>query len=592
MKDDNKIGYKPDVMKKLLGYLVPYRLHVVIASLALIGATLSELLIPVVIQHSVDVNILGTPANPDGLAADCLILAGLLVLGLAASFFQIYLMSAAGLGIMKTMRVQLLEHTLGQSLSWLGGRPVGSLVTKITSDVETISEFFSSVVMTLIKNFLVMAGVVGILFYLDVRLALITLLTLPPVLFLTLFFRTKARNAYRLVRKRFSSINAFLSEHISGIKVIQVFAREKKTAEEFKENNRGLLKANLSEMYVFAVFRPLIAMFSTVSLAVVIYFGAGLAGRGIVSLGVLIAYLDLIRKFYRPLQQISEQFTIMQSAMAGGERVFELLETEDRISDFSGGRDDAPDFCISGDDDKPAVGFGDVRFSYKEGEPVLRGVSFSAAEGETVAIVGYTGSGKSTIANLAARFWDADSGCIRIGGRDIRELPLKTLRRTVQAVQQDVFLFSGSIRDNICLGRDFTDEEIAAASDTARLSPVLQRLEGGLDYKLTEGGTNLSGGQRQLIAFARVIAHDPPVLILDEATASIDTETEKLIQTGLENLLKGRTAIVIAHRLSTISDADRILVLSGGRIVESGKHSELMAADGLYSSLYNLQFGS
>jgi ATP-binding cassette subfamily B protein len=591
MKDDSDAGYKPEIMKKLLSYLKPYRTQVVLSFISLFVVTLSELFVPVLIQHSVDVNILGTPPDIAGLGIDCLLLIGLLILGLGASFFQIYLMSAAGMGIMKTLRVQLLEHTLGQSLSLLGGRPVGSLVTRITSDVETISEFFSSVVMTLIKNFLVMAGVIGVLFYLDVRLALITVLTLPPVLVITLLFRTRARNAYRDVRKRVSSINAFLSEHISGIKVIQVFARENRTRGEFENNNGKLLSANLSEMYVFAVFRPLISMFSTVSLAVIIFFGASLNRSGIVSLGVLIAYLDLIRKFYRPLQQISEQFTVMQSAMAGGERVFEHLETEDRILDFSNVSPTEIDFCGCSDEDKPAVGFSDVYFSYKEGEPVLKGVSFRAAVGETIAIVGYTGAGKTTIANLAARFWDADSGCIRIAGCDIRELPLKTLRRTVQAVQQDVFLFSGSIRENICLGRDFTDAEMAAAVETARLAPVLDKLDGGLDYTLTEGGTNLSGGQRQLIAFARALAHDPPVLILDEATASIDTETEKLIQDGLRNLLKGRTAIVIAHRLSTIRDADRILVLSAGRIVESGRHSELMAGGGLYSSLYNLQFG-
>ncbi|MBI9107290.1 MAG: ABC transporter ATP-binding protein [Spirochaetales bacterium] len=591
MKDDRTNGNKPEIMKKLLFYLRPYRFYVAVSFVSLVVASLAELLVPVLIQHSVDSNILGTPPNIAGLGTDCLILLTLLFLGLGASFFQIYLMSAAGLGIMKTLRIQLLEHTLGQSLSYLGGRPVGSLVTRITNDVETISEFFSSVVMTLIKNFFVMAGVLGVLFYLDKRLALITILTLPPAIIITLLFRVRAGDAYRRVRKGVSAINAFLSEHISGIKVIQVFAREKRTMAEFVENNNKLLSSNLSEMYVFAVFRPLIAMSSTISLALIIYFGAGLNQAGVLSLGVLIAYLDLIRKFYHPLQQLSEQFSIMQSAMAGGERVFELLETEDRISEYSRDRPAGVDFCLIAEGRQPAVEFADVHFAYKEGEPVLKGVSFSVAEGETLAIVGYTGAGKSTIANLAARFYDADSGCIRIAGRDIRELPLKTLRRTVQAVQQDVFLFSGTIRENICLGRNFTEEELSAAADTARLSPVLEKLEDGLDYHLSEGGTNLSGGQRQLIAFARVIAHDPAMLILDEATASIDTETEKLIQTGLGNLLKGRTAIVIAHRLSTISDADRILVLSSGRVAESGSHSELMAADGLYSSLYNLQFG-
>jgi len=272
MIEDKKIGYKPEIIKKLFAYLRPYRFYVVVSSVSLLAATLSELLVPVLIQHSVDNNILASPPNAAGLGLDCVLLFGLLVAGLGASFFQIYLMSAAGLGIMKTLRIELLEHTLGQSLSWLGGRPIGSLVTRITSDVETISEFFSSVVMTLIRNFIVMAGVIAVLFYLDMRLAVITVLTLPPVIIITLLFRTKARNSYRRVRARVSALNSFLSENISGIKVIQVFAREKLTREEFVQNNAKLLSANLSEMNVFAVFRPLISMFGTISLAAIIYF--------------------------------------------------------------------------------------------------------------------------------------------------------------------------------------------------------------------------------------------------------------------------------------------------------------------------------
>jgi ATP-binding cassette subfamily B protein len=306
-----------------------------------------------------------------------------------------------------------------------------------------------------------------------------------------------------------------------------------------------------------------------------------------VSLGVLIAYFDLIRKFFHPLQELSEQFTIMQSAMAGGERVFDLLDTEDRIPDSGLACDDESAVF---NDELPVVQFEDVYFSYKENEPVLKGVSFSAEKGETIAIVGYTGSGKTTIANLAARFWDTDKGSIRLGGVDLREISLSSLRRRVQAVQQDVFLFAGTIRENITLGKDFTEEELEAAAALSCLKPVLDKLDGGFDYVLSEGGTNLSGGQRQLIAFTRVIAYDPPVLILDEATASIDTETEKLIQAGLKNLLKNRTAIIIAHRLSTIKDSNRILVLGSGRIIENGSHSELMEEQGFYSKLYNLQF--
>lgn len=598
MKEDKIIkSWDSVLMKRLLGYLRPYRLQVLIASLALAVLVCSELLVPVVIQRSIDNHILSEVVSVAGLKADSLILFVLLVGGLAASFVQVYLMSYVGQGIMKNLRVQLLEHTIGQSLSFLGGRPVGSLVTRIANDVETISEFFSTVVMTLIKNFIVMIGVVAVLFYLNFKLGAVTALSLPPVVIVTLIFRKRARNIYRLVRERVSSLNAFLSERISGMKVVQVFAQEAQARAQFEERNSNLLSADFSEMYVFAVFRPLISLFSTVSLACIIYFGAGLNASGSLSLGVLIAYLDLIRKFFHPLQQISEQFTIMQSAMAGGERIFELLDADERIPDFGDQRDEKlSESCATGcneasNSDTPVVQFDDVHFSYKEDEPVLKGVSFSAKRGETIAIVGYTGSGKTTIANLAARFWDADGGCIRIGGIDSRRIPLRELRRTVQAVQQDVFLFSGTIRDNIALGRDFSDGQLLDAAETSCLGPVLDKLDGGLDYLLSEGGTNLSGGQRQLIAFTRVIAHDPPILILDEATASIDTETEKLIQAGLFNLLKNRTAIVIAHRLSTIRDADRILVLGSGRIIESGTHSQLMSEEGFYSNLYNLQFG-
>ena len=601
MNEDKIIkNWDPDIMKRLIGYLAPYRGKIFIASIALVVLILSELLVPVIIQHSIDNNLLSETVSVAGLRRDSILLLFLLISGLAASFVQVYLMSYAGQGIMKTLRVQLLEHTAGQSLSYLGSKPVGSLVTRITNDVETISELFSTVIMTLIQNFLVMGGVIFVLFYLDVKLGAVTVITLPPVIILTMVFRKRARTTYRRVREKVSAVNAFLSERISGMKVVQVFAREVRTREQFVERNNALLAADFSEMYVFAIFRPLINLLSTVSLAVIIYFGAGLNAKGILSLGVLIAYLDLIRMFFRPLQQISEQFTIMQSAIAGGERVFELLDTEDRIPDYADNNSHLPDLCCCADDEddsntattiSAAVEFDSVHFSYKENEPVLNGISFSALKGETMAIVGYTGSGKTTIANLAARFWDADEGCIKIGGIDSRKIPLAELRRTVQAVQQDVFLFSGTIRDNIALGKEFSDNQLLEAAETSCLRPVLERLAGGLDYILTEGGTNLSGGQRQLVAFARVIAHNPPVLILDEATASIDTETEKLIQAGLKNLLKNRTAIVIAHRLSTIRDADRILVLGGGKIIESGTHDDLIAQGGFYSNLYNLQFG-
>lgn len=379
-----------------------------------------------------------------------------------------------------------------------------------------------------------------------------------------------------------------MSERISGIRVVQSFAHERYTTENFSDKNKMLLEANLGEMYIFAVFRPLISMLGTVSIAAIIYFGAGLHKNGILSLGVLIAYLDLVHKFYRPLQQLSEQFTVMQSAMAGAERIFELLETDERLPE----KIESEKTGFFNGSAVSKLTFENVSFSYKPNEPILKNISFSAEQGETIAIVGYTGAGKTTIANLAARFWDVDSGRILLDNTDIRNIPLTRLRQTIQAVQQDVFIFSGSIHDNITLGKKIDNKKLEYATEISNLKPVMDKLGYDLDFKLAEGGTNLSAGQRQLIAFTRILAHNPPILILDEASSNIDTETEKYIQTGLKNILKNRTSIVIAHRLSTITDADRIMVISGGRIAESGTHEELISKEGLYFNLYNLQFSN
>ena len=507
---------------------------------------------------------------------------GLLLAVLVFSFVQVYFTSLMGQGVMKDLRLKLLNHTMRQSMAYMNNHPVGSLVTRVTNDVETINELFTSVATSLLQDVALMGGVVVTIFILNPRLAFVALLTLPPVVLMTVFFRVKARDAYRKVRLWISRVNAYLAEHIAGVDVVRMFAREARSTREFVDKNGNLLRANLSEMYVFAVFRPLTNLFTSVSIGVVIYFGAGMVVQSVVTLGVLIAFLNLINKFYQPVMDISEKFTVLQSAMAGGERVFELLETDSTIPDTGRLR-------IA---EKPAGGilFDHVQFSYKEDEPVLQDLSFRIEPGENVAIVGYTGAGKTTIINLLARMYDVTKGAIRLDGEDIRDYRLADLRRIVLPVQQDVFIFSGTIEENITLGSDISSEAVREAARTVNADRFIERLPKGYQTLLTEGGGNISTGQRQLLSFARVVAHDPHIVVLDEATASIDTDTERLIQEALNRLLAGRTSLVIAHRLSTIKHADRILVISRGRLAEEGTHSELLAKRGAYYQLYRLQY--
>ncbi len=507
-----------------------------------------------------------------------LVLAGVLLF----TFAQTYLQAYVGQMIMKDLRSETFDHTVGLSLRYLDSQPVGRLVNRITNDVETINELFTSVLPSLLKDFVMMAGVLAALALLSPRLALFTLATLPPVLVLTLLFRNRAREVFRRVRLTVSKLNGFLAEHLSGMRIVQLFVRERYSLGQFRQRNDQLLAANLGEMYVFATFRPLVDLFATTSLAVIVYFGGWFVLRDLVSLGTLIAFLNLIRMFYEPVMDLSEKYNILQSAMAGSERVFGLLDVQARIPEPA-----APKAL---DGVRGAIQFDRVSFAYKEGEPVLRDLSFTVKPGETVAIVGYTGAGKTTITSLLTRLWDIQSGAIRLDGIDIREYPTASLRRRVQSVLQDVFLFSGTIADNVRLGSPIPDEQVRRAVELVRADSFIDRLPGGLQAKLAERGGNLSMGQRQLLSFARVLAHNPDVLILDEATGNIDTETEKLVQEALRTLLAGRTSLVIAHRLSTIRYADRILVLHKGELFEEGSHDELIARQGMYYNLYRLQY--
>lgn len=506
----------------------------------------------------------------------------ILTLVLVTTYAQIWASARIGQNVMKDLRMELFRHTTGQSLAFLSRHPVGRLVTRLTGDVETLNEFFTSVVISFAKDASLMIGVLAALVILSPSLGFVVLATLPPVLVATTVSRIKARDAFRRQRQWLSKVNSFLSEHLSGVSVVKLFAGCGRSFREFSRFDKELLKANLGEMYVFATFRPVVEFLSSCSLAVLLWYGAGLHASGAVSLGTLIAFINLVRMFYNPVTDISEKYTILQSAMAGGERVFKLLDSREVIEDS--GRI-SPDKPVRG-----RIEFDRVWFAYKNEEWVLKDLSFTVEPGEMVAIVGYTGAGKTTIANLLARMWDAQKGRILVDGIPIRDIPLPELRRTVQPVPQDVFLFSGTVAENIRLGSPFADEEVEKAAKIVHAHGFISNLEGGYRADLSEGAANISTGQRQLISFARVVAHNPSIVILDEATSSVDTETEKLVQKGLSELLKGRTSVVIAHRLSTIRHAHRILVLAGGRLVEEGDHETLMAREGVYAKLYRLQY--
>jgi ATP-binding cassette subfamily B protein len=505
-----------------------------------------------------------------------------LVLVFIFTFSQTWTTNLMSQRVMKDMRLELFRKTASQSTAFLSRHPVGRIVTRLTGDMETIDEFLTTVLVAFLKDLSVMAGALVTLFILSPKMALIVLAILPPVLALTLVSRVKARDAFRRQRTASSKVYSYLSERLAGIQVVQLFRGEKKSGREFAGRNREFLDANLGEMYVFATFRPLVEWFSTFTTAALIVVGSNMVFSLSLSLGVLVAFISLVQMFYAPVTDIAEKYTLLQSAMAGGERVFKMLDTDERIPDRG---THSLEGKIRGH-----IEFGEVRFSYKEGEEVLKGLNFSVNPGEMAAIVGYTGAGKTTIINVLTRLWDTDGGHIKIDGVSVKDIPLDELRRSVLPVLQDVFLFSGTVADNISLGLDLDREKIVDAAKAVHAHEFISALPDGYGTVLSEGAANISSGQRQLISFARVIAHNPRIVILDEATSSIDTETENLIRLGMQRVLAGRTSIVIAHRLSTIKNADRILVLSGGRLVEEGRHEELIRKNGLYAGLYRLQY--
>lgn len=504
-------------------------------------------------------------------------------IGFVLNYAQVYMLQYTSQRIIFDIRQQLFEHLERLAISFFDANPVGRLVTRVTNDTQTLHEMYTAVLVNLFKDIFMLFGIIIVMLQMNLRLALISLAVLPLIVLVTVIFRIKARDAYRQVRVKLARINANFAENISGMRIVQIFKQENRKYREFDGVNSDHLSASMRELKVFAIFRPSMEMLYALGLALLIWFGGGDVVRGTLEFGVLYAFINYMEQFFRPINDLTEKYNILQSAMASSERIFLILDKEPAIKDPTNPRP------TSGFEGK--IEFKNVWFSYDDEEWVLRDVSFVINPGETAAFVGATGAGKSTIINLLTRFYDIQKGQILIDGVDIREYSKEQLRSNIGLVLQDVFLFTGTIKDNIRLNRqDISDQRIKEIAQYVNAHKFIQRLPSKYEEEVMERGSTLSAGQRQLLSFARALAFDPAILILDEATANIDTETEELIQEALPRLFSNRTSIVVAHRLSTIQDADKIIVLHKGKIREMGNHQELLKQQGIYYNLYLLQY--
>lgn len=565
---------------RLIAYMKPYAHWVIFALLLVLGLTSFDLYRPMLVGDAIDT--FGANGDYDVIIATAIKYAVVLALSFAFNIAQTWILQKTGLNIILQIRKDLYRHIQSLGSRYFDITPVGKLVTRVTNDVEALNEMYSGILVQLFRNIVKIVGLAGVMLVLDVRLAAISFVLMPLVIGLTVLCQKIARNIYRLYRTRLTDINTFLSEHLSGMKIIQIFGRQERKFEEFHDKNTKLYKAFYREMLMYAVFRPLIYILSILSLMIVLWFGSRNVFDEIISVGTLYIFSNYIRSFFDPIQELAEQFSTLQSSIASAEKIFTVMDEDEFIPEVENPKQ--PDKIIG------KIEFDHVWFAYDGKNYVLKDVSFVINPGEKVAFVGATGAGKSSILNLIGRYYDIQKGHIYIDGIDIRQLSKKQLRSAIGQMQQDVFIFEGDVAYNIRLNDDaITDAQVKAAAEYVNASHFIEKLPQGYHEPVTERGATFSAGERQLLSFARTLAHNPSILVMDEATANIDTETEILIQEALEKLMDGRTTIMVAHRLSTIQHADCIMVMHKGRICERGTHRELLEQDGIYRKLYELQ---
>ncbi len=568
------------VFSRLMYYLRPHAGAMALSMVFVLVVTASDLLRPILIGAAVDGITEGGTFEPVILLTVYYMV--LLVAGVVCNMLQTWILQRVGQDVIFQIRKDLFAHIHSLSLRFFDITPVGRIVTRVTNDVETLNELFSTILVSMVKNAAKILGLAVVMLVLDWRLALLAFVLLPIVVFLTRLFTKLYRTIHRITRTKLSALNTYLSEHISAMKLIQAFGREREKVQDFNARSEDLFRSNYREIVVYGVFRPLIYWLSILSLATMLFFVGKFTLEGTVTIGTLYVFTSYVKSFYEPIQSLSDQFGTLQAAMAAGEKIFALFDEQPIVK--------PPKEPVSIGRPKGRIVFDHVWFSYDNEEWVLKDVSFTIEPGQTVAFVGATGAGKSSILNLIGRYYDIQKGSITIDGVDIRKLDTDELRRAVGQVQQDVFLFTGDIRSNIRLrSEQITDAEVEQAAVTVNADGFIRQLEHGYAEAVAERGSTLSAGQRQLLSFARTLAHDPAILVMDEATANIDTGTELLIQDALNRLMEGRTTIVVAHRLSTIQHADKIMVMHKGRLCEQGTHQELLNQNGIYKKLYDLQ---
>lgn len=569
-------------MVRFLRYLRPYRWLVLLTLAILPLATAAKLAQPLLIKLAIDNHIMvgqmqGMPTIAAGFVA-------LILVESLLSFIEVWLLQYIGQRIMQDLRMDLFVHVQNLSTSFYDRTPTGSLVTRLTSDVEVLGEMFAAGIITVVGDLLLLAGIVSVMLWMNLRLSLATFSVLPLLFWVAFAFRRRMRDAFRKVRARLSTLNSFLSESIGGMHIIQLFNRQNSENAEFARLNASYRDANLPVITWDASLYASVEALSSVAVGLLIWYGGGEIISGALTFGALVAFIQYIEKFFSPIRDLSAKYSVMQGAMAALERLFNLLDTVERIPEPSPAEAVSPPSICS------VIEFRDVWFAYKSEGHVLKGFNLTIFRGEKIALVGESGGGKTTVTRLLSRLYDVNDGAITIDGIDLRRMPIRELRQKIGVVLQDPYLFTGTIEDNICLGDETIRPRVVQAAAVVGADRFIERLPGGYKEEVRERGNNFSAGERQLISFARAVAFDPEILVLDEATASVDTASERLIQEGLKRLMTGRTSLVVAHRLSTISDADRIAVIHHGEKMEEGSHAELMEQQGLYFRLYQLQF--